>query len=134
MLLQKALRYIHKNTINQLVTIKNVRYVFGIGSFFAGKVRNPRDLDYYVIFSKNFWNLDIKQLSETFENIKGAYRNEKYEPIINVFIEDIDGNKLNSVDLWFILNFNNENLTNCIADRMNQIWINDRAILLYSSQ
>lgn len=130
----KTLRCIHKNTIKQLIIIKNVRYIFGIGSFFAEKAKNPRDLDYYVIFNKNFCGLNIKELSETFENIKGAYRNEKHEPIINIFIEDIDGNKLNSVDLWFILNFNYENLTTCIVNRMNQVWINDRAVLLYSGQ
>lgn len=128
----KSLRLIHENAINQLMAIKNVQYIFGIGSFFAGKKKNPHDLDYYVVFNKKFLDLNIKQLSETFEKIKSVYRNEKYEPKINIFIEDADGNKLNSVDLWFILNFNNENLTNCIADRMNQIWINDRAILLYS--
>ncbi len=127
-----SLRIIHENAINQLITVKNVQYIFGIGSFFAGKKKHPHDLDYYVVFNKKFLDLNIKQLSETFEKIKGAYRNEKYEPIINIFIEDADGNKLNSVDLWFILNFNNEKLANCITDQMNQIWINDRVILLYS--
>jgi len=127
----KQLKTIHKKVIKKLTYINDVRCVFGIGSYFTKNTKSPQDLDYYIELGEAFQNVDVGQLSKIFENIKGICKNEKAEPLINILIADNNGNKLNSVDLWFIHNFPTETLDQCIEDRKNQIWINRNARLLF---
>ena len=113
---------IHKIVLHKLTCIKYIQCIYGIGSYFTKQNKTPNDLDYYIKFNKKFQDLNLKQISKILEDIKDKYKNEKSETLINIFIEDDKGAKLNSVDLWFILNYKDETLRNCITNRKNQIW------------
>ena len=127
-----SLEFINKIVLHKLISIKEIRSIFGIGSFFTKQDRIPNDLDYCVKLNKRFQDLDLKQISKIFEYIKDNYKNEKSESLVNIFIEDDRGDKLNSVDLWFINNFKGETLSGCITSRKNQIWKGKQSILLFS--
>ncbi len=133
-MLRDELNAIHKEIFTELCSIQSVKSIFGIGSFFRNKKLKPGDLDYYITFSKPFCEICLKKASEKIEEIKNKFRNDKSEPIINILLEDSNGDRLNSVDLWFILNYENETLSECIKNRKGEIWKGYGAKLLFEKR
>lgn len=133
-MLRNELNAIHREIFTELCSIQSVKSIFGIGSFFRNKKLKPGDLDYYITFSKPFTEICLKKVSGKIEGIKNKFRNDKSEPIINVLLEDSNGDRLNSVDLWFILNYENKTLSKCIKNRKGEIWKGYGAKLLFEKR
>jgi len=133
-MLRDELNAIHREIFTELCSIQSVKSIFGIGSFFRNKKLKPGDLDYYITFSKPFTEICLKKVSGKIEGIKNKFKNDKSETIINVLLEDSNGDRLNSVDLWFILNYENETLSECIKNRKDEIWKGYGAKLLFEKR
>ena len=133
-MLRVKLKNIHQKVFPELCSIRFLKSIFGVGSFFRNKKLRPEDLDYYITFSKPFSEICIRKVSEKIEGIKNKFRNSKFEPVVNVFLEDSNGDRLNSVDLWFLLNYENETLSDCIKSRKGEVWKGYGAKLLFENR
>ena len=125
--LNKNLPDLSKVADKSISFLKNqgiISEVYGIGSyFFPIKDRNPNDVDFVIKLNIPFEDKKVYVFSDKLEEIK-----EKFmyggETLLNVFVVDEKGRRLNSVDLWFIKH-NGENLNSNIEERKNQIyWTN----------
>jgi len=119
-----------------LLFIKNesvVDSLFGIGSYYTGSKEKLGDLDYVIKLNVEFNSPEVVpelyEFSNRLEEIKDKFKNNKGETLINVFLEDSSGKKLNSVDLWFIKN-RKENIEDNIKDREGQIYYKRKVKLM----
>jgi len=112
---------INDEFLNSISRNKNIKKIIGIGSYHHGIKKHPNDLDYFIIVNISFTNKKIFELSRELEKIKDKYRtSDGKNTLINVFLEDSQGNVLNSVDLWFI-KYQNESLQECISNRATEL-------------
>jgi hypothetical protein len=92
----------------------------GIGSYFKGKKQKPSDVDYVIKLSVPFSDSEVEDLSNSIEALKDKYTDARGNPLLNVFLEDSQGNKLNSVDLWYVYH-GGESLQDNIQQRKSEL-------------
>lgn len=111
----------YKTIISYLKNNLLVFEILGIGSyFFPKKNKKPNDIDLIVILNIPFEDERIFNFSDELEIIKNKYSNNQ-NTLLNIFLIDSIGRRLNSVDIWFI-QYKNENLYDNIEERKNQIF------------
>jgi len=119
--MKTILNITYKTIMSYLKDNLLVSEILGIGSyFFPKKNKKPNDIDLVVKLNIPFEDKRIFKFSDELETIKDKYNNSQ-NTLLNIFLIDSIGRKLNSVDIWFI-QYKNENLYDNIEERKNQIF------------
>jgi hypothetical protein len=94
-----------EDVLKTLHKVKCVRSIYGVGSYYNSSKTYPGDIDFVVKLSVPFgtepW---MEKFNQAITALKSRHEDAKGVSIINIFLEDIFGRALNSVELAFRYN------------------------------